>query len=246
MVHEAAPAGPAPGQGFALYLLHFTSPDIMSLIAIGDIHGCAATLDRLLERLRPTAEDHLVFVGDYIDRGPDSKRVIDRLLELRNVVNCTFLRGNHEAFMLGYLDHGALRDWRGNGGLDTLRSYLNGHDKAHVPEAHVAFVRATEPYYETSDFFFVHAGLKPHLSIEENKRRFGEDVFLWERSHMEAQNMVWEKPVICGHTPLRDPLDRDRLIAIDTGCVYHNRPGMGRLTAVRLPEREFVFVDYVG
>ena len=228
----------------------------MSLIAIGDIHGCAATLDQLLERLQPTAEDHLVFVGDYIDRGPDSKHVISQLLELRSVVNCTFLRGNHEALMLSYLDHGALRDWRSNGGLDTLRSYLNGRDEsgrgeagppeARVPRAHVAFVRATEPYYETPDFFFVHAGLKPHLSIEENKRRFGEDVFLWERSHMDAQTLAWEKPVICGHTPLREPLNRDGLIAIDTGCVYHNRPGMGRLTAVRLPEREFVFADYVG
>ena len=223
----------------------------MSLIAIGDIHGCAATLDRLLERLQPAADDHLVFVGDYIDRGPDSKRVIDRLLDLRDAVHCTFLRGNHEAYMIGYLDHGALRDWRSNGGLDTLRSYLNSHDEARpgearVPAAHVDFVRATEPYYETPDFFFVHAGLKPDVSIEENKRRFGEDVLLWERSHMDARRFAWEKPVVCGHTPLREPLNRDRLIAIDTGCVYHNRPGMGRLTAVRLPQREFVFVDYVG
>lgn len=219
----------------------------MSLIAIGDVHGCAETLDRLLGRLELSADDHLVFVGDYVDRGPDSKGVIDRLLALREEVPCTFLRGNHEAFMLDYLDHGALQAWRSNGGLDTLQSYLNGtSDEVRIPAAHAEFVRATELYYETPGFFFVHAGLRPEFSVEENKQRFGEDVFLWERSHMKAAVLEWEKPVVCGHTPQEKPLNRERLISIDTGCVYHTHPRLGRLTAVRLPEREFVQVEYQG
>lgn len=219
----------------------------MSLIAVGDVHGCAETLDRLLHRLELTASDHLVFIGDYVDRGPNSKGVIDRLLSLQHDVPCTFLRGNHEAFMLDYFDHGVLRAWRSNGGLDTLQSYLNGaSEKVHIPTKHVEFVRATELYYETPDFFFVHAGLRPEFSIEENKRRFGEDVFLWERSHMNAAALEWEKPVVCGHTPQEEPLNLEKLINIDTGCVYHTHPRLGRLTAVRLPEREFVQVKYAG
>jgi serine/threonine protein phosphatase 1 len=80
--------------------------------------------------------------------------------------------------------------------------------------------------------------------VEKNKQRFGEDVFLWERSHMEASTLKWEKTVVCGHTPQPDPVNRERLIAIDTGCVYNMHPGLGRLTAVQLPEREFVSVAY--
>lgn len=217
----------------------------MGLIAIGDIHGCAKTLEALLDRLAPSPEDHLVFIGDYIDRGPDSKGVIDHLLELRETHRCTFLRGNHEAFMLDYLDNGAFNLWSANGGVSTVRSYTSSRAELNIPDAHEAFVRDTKLYYETPDFFFVHAGLKPDLSIKENLSQSGEDVFLWERSHMRARRLKWEKPVVCGHTPQPEPINRDKLIAIDTGCVYHMHPGLGRLTAVRLPEREFVLVNYV-
>lgn len=216
----------------------------MGLIAIGDIHGCLNTFERLWAQLAPAADDRIVFVGDYIDRGPRSSGVIDRMMELREMHDCVFLRGNHERFMLDYLDRGALTLWSQNGGLAALRSYGGNHTGADIPSEHAAFVRETRLYYETDDFFFVHAGLKPHLSIEENKRRFDEDTFLWERSHMKASRLVWEKPVVCGHTPQPRPVNRDRLIAIDTGCIYHMHPGLGRLTAVYLPEREFVAVDY--
>ena len=212
----------------------------MGLIAIGDIHGCALTLDRLLDRLQPNGTDHLVFVGDYIDRGPDSKGVIDRLLDLREHHRCTFLRGNHEAFMLDYLNQIDLDLWYTNGGLATLNSYRrDGHN---IPEAHIDFVRETELFFDTEAFFFVHAGLKPTLGIAHNLERYGEEVFLWERSHLDAPLLAWEKPVVCGHTPRPEPVNQDRLIAIDTGCVYNWHPNLGRLTAVRLPEREFISV----
>ncbi len=218
----------------------------MGLIAIGDIHGCVDTLDALLDRLAPDEDDHLVFIGDYVDRGPDSKAVIDRLLRLGETHRCTFLRGNHEAFMLNYLDQGAFDLWRINGGLETLRSYLNGSRKVHIPDEHVAFIRATDLYLDTPEFFFVHAGLKPNLSIAENLSRYDEDVFLWERGHLDVRHYAWEKPIVCGHTPQQDPISTDRLIAIDTGCVYYMHPRLGRLTAVYLPEREFVEVAYRG
>ncbi len=218
----------------------------MGLIAIGDIHGCAQSLDALLDQLDPSDDDHLIFVGDYIDRGPDSKGVVDRLIDLREDVACTFLRGNHEALMLGYLDQGAFNLWRINGGVATLQSYIESGAVIEIPEDHADFVRETKLYYETDDYFFVHAGLKAEWTIKENREKAGEEVYLWERSHLEAgdDELAWEKTVVCGHTPHADPIDREKLLMIDTGCVYHMQPEMGTLTAVRLPEREFVQVEY--
>lgn len=214
----------------------------MALTAIGDIHGRLDAMNELLEQLDPGPSDQLVFVGDYIDRGPRSKQVIDRLLELEQDVPCVFLRGNHEAMMLDYLEDGAWNLWRMNGGVETLETYTED-DTVEIPEAHRDFVARTRLYYETDEFFFVHAGLKPDLSIEENLRRHDEQVLLWERSHLGASELAWEKTVVCGHTPQPKPIDRPLLMCIDTGCVYASRYGQGALTAVRLPEREWIRVD---
>lgn len=219
----------------------------MGLIAVGDIHGCAATMNVLLDALELEPDDHLVFVGDYIDRGPDSKGVIDRLMELDQEYQCTFLRGNHEALLLGYLDSGAFNLWRINGGIATLQSYVdNGMPDINIPDHHADFARETKMYYETDDYLFVHAGLRADLTIAENMEQCDEEVFLWEREHLEAETYAWEKTVVCGHTPRPEPISKEKLMMIDTGCVYHMQPGMGTLTAVRLPEREFVNVEYVG
>ena len=218
----------------------------MGLIAIGDIHGCDKTLAILLERLNLQADDHIVFVGDYIDRGANSKGVIDRLLALREDVPCTFLRGNHEAMMLDFLEQDAYDMWSVNGGIATLSSYLNEEKRIIIPEEHLTFLRNTLLYYDTPEFFFVHAGLNPDKTITENLANKNEDVFLWERSHLGEPFLAWEKPVVCGHTPQAEPLDTPLLINIDTGCVYNMHPRLGRLCAVRLPEREYVLVDYVG
>lgn len=218
----------------------------MGLIAIGDVHGCAHSMDALLEDLEPNAEDHLVFVGDYVDRGPNSSGVINRLFDLVGQTRCTFLRGNHEALMLDYLDGGDFDLWRMNGGVETLESYRVGNGNIEIPERHVDFLRETKLFHEEEDFFFVHAGLRPDLTIRENVEMRDERVFLWERAHLHAEAVAWEKPVVCGHTPHPAPVNEEKLIMIDTGCVYHQHPGMGRLTAVRLPEREFISVPYQG
>ena len=218
----------------------------MGIIAIGDIHGCAQTLELLLERLSLSAEDRLVFIGDYVDRGPDSRGVIDRLLRLREETPCTFLRGNHEALMIDYLDHKNSDLWWVNGGLQTVNSYRTNACRIDIPPEHADFVRSTVLYHDTPEFFFVHAGLRPELTVRENMARCGEEVFLWDRSHFEAKDTAWEKPVVVGHTPHPQPVNKPRLICIDTGCVYFTRPGFGKLTAVRLPERAFVSVDFAG
>lgn len=224
----------------------------MALYAIGDVHGCVGSLRALLDRLAPTADDHLVFVGDYIDRGPDSKGVLDLLIDLRARVRCTFLRGNHEALMLAYLDGADVNGvpgselWSINGGHQTLGSYTDDAGRVRIPQAHIDFLRATKLYYDHPDFFFVHAGLRPELTIEENLDEDDADVYLWEREHLHAPYLPWEKPVVCGHTPQAEPINRSKLLMIDTGCVYHLRPQLGRLCAVHLPERDFVFQDYCG
>ncbi len=216
----------------------------MGLIAIGDIHGCAGSLDALLRELAPSEDDHLVFIGDYIDRGPNSRGVIDRLLGLKEHTECTFLRGNHEALMLDYLERGEYEVWHTNGGVATLSSYVTEQRQVEIPEEHVEFIKATRMFLDTPEFFFVHAGLRPYLSVEEQVKRGNEGIYLWERSHLNARDLAWEKPVVCGHTPQAEPLNRDKLICIDTGCVYAMHPQYGRLTAVRLPDREFVQVRY--
>jgi len=227
----------------------------MAVFAIGDIHGCVATLDVLLERLAPSKDDHLVIIGDYVDRGPDSKAVIDRLLELEEAAEagagprCTFLRGNHDQMMLDYVDYPGDQDvyelWSINGGLSTLNSYaVDG--RLVLPDAHIGFLRRTEIVYEEDDFVFVHAGFDPRKSIAENLDPVDPQVALWTRAHLKANLKKWEKPVVCGHTPMRKPLNDPKLINIDTGAVYSHIDGLGVLTAVKLPEREFTQVKYEG
>ncbi len=224
----------------------------MGLIAVGDLHGCARTLDALLEALAPANGDHLVFIGDYIDRGPDSRGVLDRLVALKSAAaartgpECTFLRGNHDQMMLDYIDSGGrnLVLWRMNGGLSTIANFVTPSGDLDVPAGSLELLRSSEILFETDDFVFVHAGLDPDLTIEENVADADPQVALWTREHLDADLSLWEKTVVCGHTPMATPIDLPRLIAIDTGAVYSHVRGLGTLTAVRLPEREFVQVPY--
>lgn len=224
----------------------------MGLIAVGDLHGCARTLGALIDALAPTADDHLVFIGDYVDRGPDSRGVLDCLLELESRAAggsgpaCTFLRGNHDQMMLDYVESGGrnLVLWRMNGGLSTIANYVTRAGDLDVPPAHLDFMRRTQILLETEEFVFVHAGLDPDLTIAENVADPDPRVALWTREHLDADLSLWEKTVVCGHTPVQQPINRPELIAIDTGAVYAHVRGLGTLTAVRLPERAFVRVPY--
>lgn len=227
----------------------------MARWAIGDVHGCARTLDALLDRLALGPDDEVVFVGDYVDRGPDSCGVIERILRMEADADAdagrgpavVALRGNHDQMMLGYVDGTGHFDlWRANGGLETLDSYARaGHD--HIPSAHVDFLRRTRIVYDTPEATYVHAGLDPFLTVAENLSRPDPEVFLWTRAHLESSLDMWEKPVVCGHTPTPEPIDEPKLIDVDTGAVFANRrPDLGRLTAVEMPSRRFVSVPYEG
>ena len=195
-------------------------------IAIGDIHGMAELLDEVLAAL--PAQGELVFLGDYIDRGPESREVIARLMALGWERPCHFLRGNHEEMMLAALDDGdpAMRvDWLLNGGVQTLDSYGGT-----PPNAHLDFIRQTELYFATADYIFVHAGLLPGCTPEDTPP---EDL-LWIREPFLDAIYDWGRLVVHGHTPCKTgvPDIRPNRINIDTAAVYG-----GALTALLLPER---------
>ena len=182
-----------------------------------------------------------MFIGDYIDRGPDSRAVVDLMLQFSKEHPSVMLRGNHEQMMLDAQQNGDVQLWVMNGGNTTLKSYGAIYNKLELPSQHFHFYRNTYLYYNTPDYFFVHAGLPPDVTVEEaiENEEF-DDTFLWTRSHIRSSNTAWEKTVVFGHTPISDPVYDPPKIAIDTGCVFGNLPGMGTLTAVLLPEGEFI------
>ncbi len=209
-------------------------------IAIGDIHGCYRSTVALMEKLEPYRDRQFIFIGDYIDRGPDSKQVVDLMLNLQKKIDCVFLRGNHEQMLLDAVRENDMSLWLMNGGRTTLNSYTKGREKLELPEAHRKFYENTRLYYETPEYFFVHAGVSPAKTIAESLNDdMLEQEFLWERSHLDVFETPWEKTVVFGHTPQPRPLQKKHMIGIDTGCVY-NRMGYGKLTAVKLPEVEFI------
>lgn len=195
---------------------------------VGDIHGCVDEADRLLDALAPSSSDTLVFLGDYIDRGPASKAVIDRLLRLRHEgPHCVFLKGNHEDMFLAFLGHSGLYGdaFLFNGGEATLRSYglamRTGQTSAHLlPPDHVEFLLSLEMHYQHGQFFCVHAGLNPRRPLQDQEV---EDM-LWIRNEFISNPHPFPFTVLFGHTPQREVvLDLPYKVGLDTGLVYWNQ-----------------------
>jgi len=184
------------------------------LLAIGDIHGCLDLLQTLIEQVAPTPEDRMVFLGDYIDRGPYSRGVIDFLLILRQKLpNSIFLKGNHEAMLLDYLDGRNQTLYLVNGGAATLANYQH-QGRLCFPAEHLDFLHDLRLYYETEQFVFVHAGLRPGLPPT---RQQAEDL-LWIREEFLEADYDWGKTVVFGHTPVKKPYFADKRIGLDTGA----------------------------
>lgn len=210
-------------------------------VAIGDIHGCDKTLEALWQTLHKYQNTIHIFLGDYIDRGPRSQEVIKFLLNVQKERECIFLKGNHEKMLLDALHFGGkhLDNWLFNGGKATLRSY-DVSDVKELPESHIDFFRNTKMFYDTPDYFFVHAGVPANNTIEQAVQENPENgFFLWGREHLNARTVPWEKTVVFGHTPRAFPIRKNHMIGIDTGCVY-NQIGYNKLTAVVLPEQNFI------
>src|SRR2546428_2129804 len=207
--------------------------DPHGIAVVGDIHGRLDRLDRVLSRL--PEERALVFLGDYVDRGPESRGVIERLIGLERRRQCVLLCGNHEEMMLDALaglDEENL--WLYNGGDATLRSYgvpnvrrLNEE----LPAEHFAWLQGLQEHWETEEYVFVHAGISPAGPDATDR-----DTKLWLRIAPD-EAFGYGKRVICGHTPYRSPLQGPDWINIDTGC---GKLAAASLTALLLPELEII------
>jgi serine/threonine protein phosphatase 1 len=193
-------------------------------IAIGDIHGCLGALEALMGAIDPGPEATLVTLGDYIDRGPDSRGVQDRLLALARRCRLVPLLGNHEEVLLETLrDVTALRRWLTLGGADTLRSYgwSRGGPRrplaSWIPQRHKEFLAGCQAYYETDTHLFVHAGFLPELPMD---RQPGE-VLRWRVTDPQTATRHHSgKVAVVGHTPqlAGEVLDLGFLVCIDTNC----------------------------
>jgi serine/threonine protein phosphatase 1 len=186
------------------------------LLAVGDIHGCLHQLKTLMAQVIPSPADQVVFLGDYVDRGPDSAGVLEYLLGFAKDFPATiFLRGNHEQMFSDYLDGRNMTAFLINGGTKTLESYGIAQ-KWPVPESHRTFLETLVNAYETEGYIFVHAGMRPGVPLA---KQDSIDL-LWIRRDFINSDYDWGKTVVYGHTPLEAPFMTQTRLGIDTGCVY--------------------------
>ncbi|QGJ68568.1 Metallophosphoesterase [Planctomycetales bacterium 10988] len=212
-------------------------------IAIGDIHGCILALRALLARINPQPDDLLVFLGDYIDRGPDSRSVISELIELRRSGTCRVvtIMGNHEEMMLSAVPYFGQNDWHywmDAGGKQTLASYDN--EAENIPTDHLEFIFSCARYYETPTHLFTHGCYEPDLNMDEQSDYELRWVSLRERIPGRHRS---GKQAILGHTSQKDGevLDLGHLVCIDTFCY-----GGGWLTALEVHTQEVWQFDREG
>jgi len=240
-----------------------SAPTDARIYAIGDIHGRADLLDALMEQIaedtktRPlagaSARKVLVFLGDYVDRGDQSRDVIERLCDFPQIgfedFEVHFLKGNHEDFLVQFLDTGDHSDsWLINGGRETLESYgidagliyvgealaeLRKQFDDALPDSHLDFFRSLELSHLEGDYLFVHAGVRPGVAID------AQDALdlMWIRGDFLSSDADFGKVVVHGHTVQPEPQIHPNRIGIDTGAYYSER-----LTALVLEgsERRFL------
>jgi serine/threonine protein phosphatase 1 len=234
-------------------LTNAKAPEGTRLYAIGDIHGRADLLEQIIgliesdNRERNESPATLIFVGDYVDRGPASMGVVDTLIKkLPNGFSPLFLKGNHEDLLLSFLSEPvSALNWLYNGGDATLRSYGVAQDviqrafwggpagleeagdefRALLPQEHLCFYEALRLSYRAGDYFFVHGGVRPGVPLD----RQSEEDLLWIRDEFLNCPDDFGAVVVHGHTPVRAPQDLHNRIGIDTYACH-----TGKLTAVGL------------
>ncbi len=233
-------------------------PDGVRIYAIGDIHGRSELLRIMHGRIqqdledRPIEEAVLVYMGDYVDRGPDSRGVIDTLINpLGFDIEVHYLKGNHEDALLTFMhDPAFLQMWRDYGGLETLTSYgikvpnggfgddwiqtVHKQFREALPKSHIAFLQSLELTYTKGDFFFVHAGIRPGVPLEEQQPADA----MWIRDPFLNSKRFHGKVIVHGHTPQEQPVIRKNRIGIDTGAYV-----TGVLTAAVIEGTTFRFLQ---
>jgi serine/threonine protein phosphatase 1 len=225
------------------------SPGPSRVYAIGDIHGHSDLLDRMAVEIardlscHPTGETLTVTLGDYVDRGPDSRGVIERLSKNPFGMPFVALRGNHESLLEEFLRDPSIADyWRQLGGLETLHSYGvdvaplmrgKGHDaaaealRAALPQSHVAFLASLKSSVSVGRYFLCHAGVRPGVPLTRQR----EEDLLWIRDEFLDSRADFGKIVVHGHTPTAAPEVKPNRVNVDTGAFIS-----GRLTCAVLEE----------
>lgn len=225
-------------------------PEGTRVYAIGDIHGRSDLLDRLhtlIEadfRANPVPEVYRVYLGDYVDRGPDSSGVLTRLIAGEAIGEAKLLRGNHEQMLLQFLeDEASAAGWWRLGGLETLQSYgviegrmrpaaatgLAQEFKLKLPAEHLILIQELEKAATIGDYYFCHAGVRPGVPLDSQD----EEDLLWIRGEFLSSTADFGKVVVHGHTPVAEPEFKTNRINIDTGAY-----ATGRLTCLVLEGTE--------
>lgn len=231
---------------------HLRNPSLpkgVRIYAVGDIHGRVDLLREVLQRIdrdkmqHPTARSIEVFLGDYIDRGPQSREVIQALVERRIDCEVVCLRGNHEALLEQFFQRpGVFAQWRELGGGETLLSYdlaaptrptrsgeltLAKAFLARFPPSHLAWLRELRDSFELGDYYFVHAGVRPGVPLASQTQHD----LLWIRREFLEWPEYFDKMIVHGHTPVEKPVFKHNRINIDTGAY-----ATGELTCLILEE----------
>jgi serine/threonine protein phosphatase 1 len=257
-LNDEALKAAAPRRRFGIFPVRGYRPSVprgRRVYAVGDIHGCHDLLVSLLGKIlsdaaRSTAKPEIVFLGDYIDRGPDSSEVIVRLLDLQRTVSSHFVRGNHDQALLDFLAlPSTYREWERFGAGATLLSYGVQPPQSHelpsliaardrlaraLPAAHLRFLHALQPSVTIGDYIFVHAGIRPDVPLSNQSLHD----LMWIRDEFLESSSNHGKIVVHGHTPVAEPDCRQNRIGIDTGAY-----STGRLTALVLEgnRRRFLY-----
>jgi serine/threonine protein phosphatase 1 len=238
------------------------APDGLRVYAVGDVHGRLDALNLLTDAIRAEPADGsravLIMLGDYMDRGPASREVLDRLIALEGdaSLETRFIRGNHEETLLNFLDEPSLGPtWCSFGGVETLLSYgvvaplmsdppeaweaARDAFAAAIPAAHVRFLQALESAVEYGDYFFTHAGVRPGVELDEQDPHD----LMWIRDDFLRGSATFSKAIVHGHTPEADAFVSDRRIGVDTGAY-----ATGRLSAIVLEglERRLIQAQVSG
>lgn len=218
-----------------VWLTDARAPEGLRLYAIGDVHGCLGALRRVHDAIladleaRPPDDFRVIHLGDYVDRGPDSRGVIDWLVDCSDDERVVFLRGNHDQMFAGALagDRRMMQLWLSNGGIETLESYgvvpaafmealAGGTPPDMVPDSHRAFLDRLTMYAAFGDYYFVHAGVDPRLPLDAQDP----EALLWIRDPFLTSDAEFEAVIVHGHTPVPRVAVQQNRIGIDTGAVF--------------------------
>ena len=232
--------------------------NVSQLFAIGDIHGCNSLLKKIQDKILKISDKVegskiLIYLGDYVDRGPKIKETIETIINFKpKDFNCVFLRGNHDQMLMNFVDrkYDSLAIWLYNGGAETLKSYcgkkisddlLSNRSKEQqiqekftktLPKEHLQFFNDLQFSYTWKDYFFVHAGIDPNRSLA-NQREID---MIWTRApEFLASDQHFEKIIVHGHTPNEIVEEKLNRINLDTGAVY---PELGKLSCMFIDAKE--------